>query len=237
MLMCLLLIFTIRSAVSETQLESIDTAPIWIAWSGGPTPPPNSSQLITFNPKKLGAPKIRKGGGTRDIGSEPKLEIFAPQEAGYTVQKQPFLYWSISKPIAAPIELEISSSSGILKTKHLNGKDLSSGIQVWKLSDDAEPVILQAGIEYKWRVSIVTEPAQKSVKDSASAGLIYEPANADLQFKLDQADGPLTRAQLFAEAGDWYDAFAILQDMVQSAANHNVKQIRKQLLEQVALPE
>jgi len=216
LLLCLLL-FSAQTLRSETQSGNLSPLP------GG---------YLLFKPKNLGAPKIRVGGGTRSsLLSGPSVYVFAPEQAGYTVHSQPDLYWYVSGAVDAPIDLEISANTGTLLKTRVNASG-HSGLQVWKLAD--YQVQLQPEVQYRWQVSIAADPQQNAANLSAHAGVIYAPASTALQTSLEQA-APLSRAQLYAEDGDWYDAFATLQATAQTTSDANIMDIRKQFLEQVGL--
>lgn len=195
---------------------------------------PRELKLPVFQPKNVGAPKMRVGGGSRG-GENANLElyVFAPEQPGITNQSQPTLYWYLSKPVSQPIEITITEKfKTVLKTT-LTGI-AQSGVQQFKLSD--YQVLLQPNIKYKWSIAVINNPEQRSNDLFASAGIIYQPISENSSATIKNA----TLEQqiiLQAEEGIWYDAIATVQTWVaESHQNETPYKFRATLLSQVGIP-
>ncbi len=94
---------------------------------------------------------------------------------------------------------------------------------------------LTPGVEYQWVVALVTDPNNRS-SDLVASGVIkrVEPA-ADLKEKIAKAT-PASLPGVYAEAGIWYDALAVLSDQIEAQPeNKSLRETRSDLLRQVGL--
>lgn len=194
-----------------------------------------SVKTISYKPPRVGAPKGRVGGGTRGDGQGndyPILYVLAPDHTGLTIHTQPSLFWYISQPTTASIELTISRGQAV---EPILEKRISSpgrpGIQRIQLVD--YNVRLESGIEYQWFVALVPDPKYRS-KDIIAGGFIkrIEPPEG-LRAKLAQVDKQEV-PYIYAEAGIWYDALSAISDLIDTISEDSTWwQRRKTLLEQV----
>ncbi len=197
--------------------------------------PAAKSSGVKFLPKTAGVASVRVTGGSRGSGDAAvTLDVLAPDDIGTTTQEQPSLFWFQSKPAEAKFELTLLEQN---KVKPLVQVKLEragkAGIQRLKLSDHG--VKLNAGVEYQWVVALVTDPENRST-DLVASGVIKRVAPAaELQEKISQAP-PGSLANLYAEAGIWYDALAALSDQIEAQpADKALRQTRADLLRQVGL--
>ena len=187
-------------------------------------------------PSKIGAPKGRVAGGTRDEGDLPMLVALAPDHVGLTAQAQPSLFWYLSSSTTLPIEVVIMNSQ---KTKPLFvtrfRPPLTPGIQRVRLAE--YDVSLATNVPYDWFVALIPDPTQRS-KDMVAGGRIERIALPQaLHTRLAQAREGEAPA-LYAEAGLWYDALAALADLSEATPHDaQFRQQRAALLEQAGLPE
>ena len=83
----------------------------------GEAPPQKLTPAVgtpVYKPPLRGAPGGRVAGGTRGTGDEAlTLSVLAPDHTALTVQEQPSLYWSLSKPSPYPIELTVIDHQAI----------------------------------------------------------------------------------------------------------------------------
>jgi hypothetical protein len=189
--------------------------------------------LPVFQPKNLGAPKVRVGGGSRgQNSSETELYVLAPEQTGFTTHSQPVLYWYVSRPVNQPIEITVTDKlSVLLKT---SVKKLSkAGIQTLDLTE--HNIQLQPDIKYKWSVAIVNNPQQRSGDTFASAGIMLVPENEELRAKLAVADNK-DQVLIYAREGIWYDALAAIQSLAEKyPRDESPVVMRTHLLQQVGL--
>jgi len=194
--------------------------------------PPRTIVYRAAASEALGA---RVTGGSRGAGdSNVRLDVLAPDETGLTTQEQPSLFWYQSKPAAASFELTLLEENKVkpvlqVKIEH----SAKAGIQRIKLADHG--VKLQAGVEYRWVVALITDPSNRSSDLVASSFVQRIEPSKDLQEKLAKAS-PETRPSIYAEAGIWHDALASLSDLIDSHPDAGAyKTQRDDLLRQVGL--
>jgi Flp pilus assembly protein TadD len=96
---------------------------------------------------------------------------------------------------------------------------------------------LKPGKQYQWSVTLVTNPKRRSKDILAGATIERFALSEATASKLTQADRS-EAVRLYAEAGHWYDAVAVLSELID--ANPTDATLRKQraaLLQQVGLTE
>ena len=188
-----------------------------------------------YKPPVRGAPASRVGGGSRGAADNPfVLAAIAPDHTGLTTAEQPTLYWYVSGKVALPVEITVIDDVGIkpLLEKTLD-KPITPGVQKLSLKDFA--VRLQPGVEYRWHVALIVDPAQRSNDILASATIRREAPSDSVRAKFAQSQGnSLTRA--YAEEGYWYDSIDTLMSQMQgNPADPSLKRQYAALLEQAGL--
>lgn len=202
------------------------------AGSAGATSP---ALAVKFRPPTTGAPSVRVTGGSRGSGDTTlTLDVLAPDDIGVTTREQPSLFWFQSQPANAKFELTLLQDNKINPLVQVTVERSSkAGIQRMKLSDHG--VKLSAGVEYQWVVALVSDPDNRST-DLVASGVIkrIEPA-AELKEKIAKA-APVSLPGVYAEAGIWYDALAVLSDQIEAQPeNKALRETRADLLRQVGL--
>jgi hypothetical protein len=189
-----------------------------------------ASDVPGYKPPPRGAPSGRVGLGTRGINPPRQLWALAPDHTGLTTRDQPSLYWYASKAIAARIEITAVGNQGV-KTILDERVDSSATAGVQKIELARYGIRLQPGVEYRWSVSLESDPTQRS----NSAAIERIAANAALAKRIESS--PRTeRAAVYAEEGIWYDAIASLGELIeQSPGDLALRAKRAALLEQVGL--
>lgn len=197
-------------------------------------------------PTVSGAPSNRVGGGTRGIKNNvghPVLVALAPaNHTGWTLEKQPTLYWSLSQDSTETVEIMLSyadpvaagSYDPVFKTLITHPQ---AGIHALKLSESK--VELKANIEYEWTLTLLKNG--KVTPDSITTTallMVVEPQKivglADLLANEKPSGEKLV--SLLAQKGIWYDAIATLETLI--LRNPEQASLRNQLtklLEQVSL--
>ena len=118
-----------RSAIASLTCLFLAVALVFVDWSSsafsqerGET----SSEPIVYKPPMRGAPagSGRIGAAVRGEGEDnPILVALAPDHVGMTSQKQPVLYWYISRPTKSRIEFTLNDEG---HGKTVIGADLPS---------------------------------------------------------------------------------------------------------------
>ena len=166
----------------------------------------SQSDAPAYKPPSRGAPKLTSGGGTRSASQllPPPVSVLAPNHTGYTTQDQPTLYWHLSKPTRAKIEIAVTDATGVNRiAEHVLARTDGAGIQAVSLRD--LKVRLAPDVDYRWSVALVPESSADPMNVHASGLIRYVPAPATLKAKLAKS-GEASRASTYAEEGSWYDA-------------------------------
>ena len=193
------------------------------------------ASTVKFRPPATGAASVRVTGGSRGTGEKAvTLDVLAPDEIGVTTQEQPSLFWFQSRPADAKFELTLLQEKKAKPIVRVSvERSTKAGIQRLKLSEHGAK--LAPGVEYQWVVALVTDPDNRSTDLVASGVIKRIDASAELKQKIASA-APASLAGVYAEAGIWYDALAVLSDQIEAQPeNKSLRQTRSDLLRQVGL--
>ena len=190
---------------------------------------------FSYRPPLRGAPAARIGGRTRGIGNSTlELVVLAPDHTGLTTKEQPTLYWYVSEPVSAQLEVTLINNTDIdPKLEQIVITPTSAGIHSFDLSKTNTKLV--PDVEYRWFVSAIADEKQRS-NDVVASGTIQriEPSKT-LTNKISNADDS-NLASAYAEEGIWYDTIDALSRMIEkSPDNFQLLAQRSALLEQVGL--
>ena len=149
------------------------------------------------------------------------------------MQEQPTLYWFVSKPITAPIIFTLSDDGEQPLVEQALTPPFERGIHRLALADLG--VKLNVGKQYRWFVSLVGDPKRRS-RDVLAGATIERTAKPDGA----AGEGPVSAedARLYAASGQWYDAIALLSQLIDGhPAESQYRSQRAALLKQVGLTE
>jgi hypothetical protein len=199
------------------------------------TPAKAAPAAFSYRPPVRGAPASRIGGGSRgtaDITGE--LAVLAPDHTGLTTTSQPTLYWYLSEPADARLDVTITDDKQIDPLlEQTIGVPKTAGIQSLDLAKVGAK--LQPGIEYRWFVSLTPDEQQRSNDVVAGGTIKYVKPDAALENKVASAN-EVTQARIYAEDGIWYDAIDSLSRAIQqNPANASLHAQRAAMLDQVGL--
>jgi hypothetical protein len=190
---------------------------------------------FAYRPPMRGAPAARIGGGTRGVGDMTlELVVLAPDHTGLTTKEQPTLYWYVSKPVPARLEVTVINDEAIEPALEQEVATTGhAGIQSLDLAKAGTK--LKPGVEYRWFVSVIADPSQRSNDVVASGTIQRITPDSDLKRKIAGAD-ERTLARTYADAGIWYDTIDTLSRMIEkSPTDSALREQRAELLEQVGL--
>ena len=199
---------------------------------------PIAPTMPVYKPPARKPSRGRVDGGFRGgQEGEPILKVLAPADhVGETVKKWPALYWFLSSPTPYPIVFTLEDTN---QYKPIVERTLPAptraGIQMIRLADFEH--VLEEQVQYRWHISVVVDPESRS-KDIHAMGVIERrPFTLDLFLNTTCKD-PRDAICLYAEAGLWYDAIAVISDLITAHPKDRVLRLqRAALLEQIGLPD
>ena len=213
---------------------AVDTA---AAGETGPVRLAQGKKRAIYRPPLRGAPTRRVGGATRgDQEWDLVLSVLAPEQTGLTADPSPELYWYLSRPDDRPAVFALIRDDRVEPVVELDlGAPSAGGMGMVALADAG--VRLEPGVVYEWSIALVTDPEARSKDVVSSATLTRRPLGETLRRDLDGAD-PLGQAALYAGAGYWYDAIAVLSaDIGRGIDVAELRPVRADLCAQVGLED
>lgn len=211
-----------------------------------PTPkPPNkveqSKSPVTpvaipiYKPPARGAPGGRVGGGTRGGDQTFTLSVLAPNHTALTAKEQPDLYWYVSRAISTPIVFTLSDDGAKPLVEQTLTPPFEVGIH--RISLSTFDVRLALGKQYRWFVSLVSDPNRRS-RDVLAGATIERAASVGVNSMPSVQDSRSGETHHLAESGHWYDAIAMLsEDIDHNPSEPSYRTQRAGLLQQVGLTE
>jgi hypothetical protein len=146
--------------------------------------------------------------GFRYNRSRPPLLILAPiRHVGRSSSTNPILSWFIS--LSEPYRIEISFykvlEDGSLDLVFLH-EDVQSTRGMIRTAFPELTEILHMGERYRWQVAVAEDPADPDDDLAFTAEIDLVAPDLDLETQLATATTPAQKAEIYAEAGYWYDA-------------------------------
>ena len=158
-------------------------------------------------PAENRAPR-RVGGNARGgPASLPSIAVLAPDHLGLTVSDQPTLFWYLSAPTTARIELTLVDPDRVAPLVESVAAGDRAGIHAFR--PGAYGVRLRAGVQYEWSVAVVADPAQRSRDVFAAGAIMRIDPSAPLTARL-AAAGAEVQSTAYAVEGVWYDALTAM---------------------------
>jgi len=194
------------------------------------------ADAVQYKPPANDLAPRRVGGNARGIPETmPAVAVLAPDHLALTVSERPTLYWYLSRPTAARIELVVVDPRDARPVVEAVVPGDRAGIQAFSLAERG--VRLEPGVAYEWSVAVVADPAQRS-RDVVAGGAVQrvEPS-ATLRSRL-AASSEGERAAVLAGEGIWYDALAALSEPIAARpGDANLRARRAAVLEQAGLAD
>ena len=187
----------------------------------------NQEEKFTIGTVSRGCP-VKNTGATQS--SRVGLVALAPQvhHIGKTTSTHPTFAWYIPEVKSYQVGLELyqKPAEGKVKSVWTWESTTKPGIMTASLPKTQPP--LEVGQKYYWQVKVKCKPNHPSSWLVTGADLEVVATSANLNEQLTQAQDLSTKADLYADAGIWYDALAIALD------NSNSDRIDLLLLENLA---
>ena len=238
----------LTTSLALTHAFSQDPAPADAKPADGAAPTAKKS-LFKYTPPKTseGGKRIDGDGGSRGPDVKlPNITVLAPKEAAVTTSEQPSLFWFQAGPMpekvikTARIEvtlLDPKNPKPLLKvTSPLSG-DKQAGSGLRRVALGKQKVSLQPGVNYKWTVALIPDPANRSQDVVTSASIQRIEPSKELAAALKTA-APGDKAAVYAQNGVWYDAVeAITAQIDKEPKNGDLRKQRGELLKQGGLKD
>lgn len=173
-----------------------------------------------FRPSNPSAPRSpHTTTGTRQGGcfaGDVTPQILAPSKfVGLTATSQPTLTWLLPDDQPVPVELSLyelaaevtPDPTDIYDTKYLETVAYQPGLNQFLLPQE---LALEPNKRYMWQLVLYCNPNRPSSALIYEAELEYMPMGASTQTELATAPSNVEKAKVFAGAGYWYDAIAVL---------------------------
>ena len=214
-----------------------------VTWDGSQrTLTSRQAEAQLYKPPLRRATPSRVRNGTRGPGDRlPSLWVLAPDHMGLTVHDQPELYWYLSKSSRHPVEITLSDQEAIDPLFELRLQPpVTAGIHRTRLAEHG--IRLKPNVPYEWFVALLANPEDPS-QDIVSRGTIQHVAPSDsrqqqVHTALQKAVPTTNAWRIYASAGIWYDAMAMLSTLIEKTPRDAaLRQQRAVLLDEVSLPE
>jgi hypothetical protein len=190
-----------------------------------------------YTPPDRGLPGRREGGGTRGDcqASQPGLTALMPDSnLGRTMAERPTFFWYMPQSAAAA-EFVLLDANNTELYKTLVPVPSQSGIVSLNLPDSVSA--LEVGQSYRWYFSLVCDPLDRSA-DTFTSGWVERVDRNPALLQEIAAAPPTEQAMLYAKAGLWYEALAVLATLRQSQPQNAALVTQWQtLLESVGLEQ
>lgn len=227
-------VLTLTLAIPAFGAE-VSALPSIYTWPVQAEIPPASLTIPEYKPHQPIVPRARVFGGTRgQTSSEPVLMALVPDHVGYTMEKQPALFWYLSRLTSRPITLTLIDTRSIQPILHVTlSAPAQPGVQTIRLKDYR--IALEPNVQYRWFISLILDPDTPS-RDMVTGGVIeHVMTEGDCHLV---ATASKDAVHCYANAGLWYDALATISDRI-AAAPHDpaLRKQRAALLQQVDLPD
>jgi hypothetical protein len=194
--------------------------------------------LAAYTPgeQKPAPPERRSDGGTTRgcSGGDMPLTVLASRNyVGQTISRHPTFAWFVPPDSASkPMQFTIYESVPGGKPKEVRKMSLQSSPGIMELSPFSENELgLQPGKEYLWQVVINCDPDNPSGDLVSEANIEVVAIPAAVQSKLNKAANSTQKANIYAEAGLWYNALA---EALKLAENSKLGEVGSTLLNDLA---
>lgn len=220
----------INNTVERSDLPSVDflePSTIYFSQRRRRYRPPSDARL----PRRS-----HSGGGVRGCGEE--ILAIAPRSSsiGQTTSTRPTLTWYNYSNSAEPLELhlyryeaEAAGAEAAALTPILIKPLAASQVGYASYTLSERDPALEPGQTYFWQVILYCDPNLEEVGrwTSADIQVVLPPATVSEQL----ADDSLRNAEIYAEAGFWYDAIAQISNLEDSMTNAFLQTLLLELAE------
>jgi hypothetical protein len=204
-----------------------------------PTRSPQSTRLKrVYVPPVQAAPRTTQGSsGSRgcERSMPASLRLLVPDNhVGQTMQGHPTFFWFVSGGVNLPMEFAIVEPK-VAQPIYVSQK-FASRTEVMKVTLPSHLPQLEPGKTYRWSVSLICNPNQRSSTIYAQSWIERSLPSSDLVKKLASAQTDYERTITYAQSGFWYDALASISTArAAKPQDSEILTMHRMLLEQVGL--
>jgi hypothetical protein len=179
-----------------------------------------------------------RGKGSCSEQATTKLTPLAPHShSGQSANSHPTFAWHIPDTEPYPVEFRLYEYDATQRNgegKTIAKETLSStpGIMSYTLPSDSPG--LSVGKKYIWQVILVCNPNSPSQSLVVGTEINIVNQSAKIKAKLNNTSNNITKADIYAEAGLWYDALA---EVVVTPQDPQAKAFTTKLIEQLTAIE
>jgi hypothetical protein len=165
-------------------------------------------------PSKPSSPKVPTGSnGSRTNGctgnAKTSLTTLTPQShIGQTLSSHPIFAWFVPDSESHEIEFSLYEYDANGKSQRIQSTKLQSRSGVMTFTLPKETLGLSVGKTYFWQVALLCNPNHPSEDLLVKTEIQFVSIPSSLKNSLARIKEPQKRADLYAEAGFWYDALA-----------------------------
>ena len=165
-------------------------------------------------PKKPSRPKDPVGSNSTRTGgcsatSTASLTALAPiSHIGQTVSQQPTFAWFVPDTKSYPMELIIYEYKSNDEREEVKSFKFLSQQGIMKFSIPKDEFSFSVGKKYRWQIALLCDTNSPSKDLFAEAELEVVPMPSNLANQIAQTTNSIQKAQIYAQDGFWYDAFA-----------------------------
>ena len=167
---------------------------------------------------RRGRPLHRVGGGTRSDTLGPTVIALAPSDhVARTASAQPALFWlAAGLEARGPVRITLTIVADSVRQERALHATLGDGLRRIDLSRVG--IALRPGRPYRWlvRVHPVSGRSPDLVSNTAWIERASSPAEMRNRLSRTNREGGVGRVRALAAAGLWYDALAVLSDLIDS---------------------
>ncbi|HEY9796121.1 MAG TPA: DUF928 domain-containing protein [Leptolyngbyaceae cyanobacterium] len=196
------------------------------------------ADYVPGDQKPVPPERISDGGTTRGCsgGGMPLTVLASRNYVGRTISQHPTFAWFVPGDSASKsMQFTIYEWVPGGKAKEVRKMSLQSSLGIMKLSPFSENEQgLQPGKEYSWQVVIHCDPDNRSGALVSEASIEVVGMPATLQSKLNKAVNSAEKANIYAQAGLWYNA---LDEALKLAQASKLGEVGSTLLNDLAQSE
>jgi len=150
------------------------------------------------------------------------LAIPSDEFVGQIASGRPTFFWRLSKSLDVPIEFSLARQGTPEPLHQVRIESPKAGSIAVKLPED-RPELSPGGM-YLWSVTLVCNEKRPSANPIFFSWVERVPETRELQQDLAIAKTARDRAAVYARAGLWYDALAILAEVPESSPDYAAAQ-------------